>query len=102
MTVPVQYVDSPPQNTLDMANKLAALANQVGQEMLASGKATSQIVIHYSNYDSEIARARAERLTLENELLRARIESTRATVNVGVQLEEVMDALRSYTVSGST
>ena len=77
-------------------NQNIALANNLAQEMLRNGTATSQIILHFLKQGSQKERLERERLEKENELLKAKTEELKATKRTEELMEEALNALTIY------
>lgn len=77
-------------------NQNIALANNLAQEMLRNGTATSQIILHFLKQGSQKEKLERERLEKENELLKAKTEELKATKRTEELMEEALSALTVY------
>jgi hypothetical protein len=87
---------SPPLDEDGIIRKNIALSHQQAHRQLKQGKATSQTMKHYADIDLEIRDAEMERLRLQNELLKAKIEAERSNVHTEESVNRVLNALKGY------
>lgn len=87
----------PPATTPEAReNQLVALAFDLAEKQLAAGTASSQVITHYLKLGSIREKLEQEKITRENELLKAKSES----IGTGKRVEELytnaLNAMRSY------
>jgi hypothetical protein len=91
----------PPGRTLESAeNQLVGLAVDVARQQMQSGTASAQVIVHFLKLGSSLARLEQEKLTGENELLRAKTESLKSQKKIEDLYLNALQAMRSY--SGNT
>lgn len=88
----------PPLNHESRLNKITDLVLSQVEKQLKDGTVSSQIATFFLNHDLEKKTLELERLRLENDHLRAKIKSEESKQNLEDQINEVMEALKSYTV----
>ena len=87
----------PPATTPEgRENQLIALAMDLTEKQMRDGTASSQIITHYLKLGSTRERIEQERLSQENELLRAKIEAMASAKRVEELYETALNAMRSY------
>jgi hypothetical protein len=92
---------TPPVTAEARFNKLTSLAlDQIEVELLEK-RATSQTLKAFLDLATQEARLKQEQIQLQNELLRAKIESEESANRVEEMVVDVMEALKSYTVDYS-
>jgi GAF domain-containing protein len=91
---------TPPLSIDAHENKLIAKSLLAIEQDLDSGRAPAQIKLHYAKMASKQASLEIENLRLKNELLEAKIQAEQAVQKLEAMYEDVIEALKSYTVSG--
>lgn len=81
-------------------NQMISLAENLAEEQLMNGTASSQIVTHFLKLGTAKYKLELERIKQENALLQAKTEMTQSYKNIEKLYSEAMDAFRSY--SGQT
>lgn len=77
-------------------NRLISLATDLAAQQLMDGTASSQVITHFLKVGSTRERLEMERLTQENELLKAKTESLQSAKKVEELYAEAMSAFRHY------
>lgn len=77
-------------------NQLINLAIDLTERQMLEGTASSQIITHYLKLGSTRERLEQERLSQENDLLRAKIEALASAKRVEELYESALNAMRSY------
>lgn len=77
-------------------NQLVSLAIDLVEKQLAQGTASAQVITHYLKLGSTREKLEQERLSRENELLRAKVESLASAKRVEQLYEEALKAMRAY------
>lgn len=77
-------------------NYLISLANNLAEQRLRDGTASSQEVTHFLKLGSVNARLEREKLIAENELLKAKAESLQSQKQSEVLYTEAIAAFRKY------
>lgn len=91
---------SKPARTQQAREKqLTALAMDVAEKQMRSGKVSSQVLTHFLKLGTVQAELELEKTKHENELLRAKTENIKAQENSEKKYAEVIAAMRKY--SGS-
>jgi uncharacterized protein YcaQ len=80
--------------------RMCGLAIGLAEQQLRDGTASSQVIVHYLKLATEKSRRENERLAEENKLLKAKTEALQSAQRSNEQLQEVLDALRSYSGGG--
>lgn len=102
MTRPRKVTDQPkrrraPAKTLEAReNQLISLAVDLAEKQLSAGTASSQVITHYLKLGSTVERLEREKLTRENELLKAKTESLKSGRNIEKLYTEALTAMMSY------
>lgn len=73
-----------------------AMAVALAQKQLSDGTASSQVITHYLKLATTREKLEQEKLTRENELLRARVDSIASAKRVEDLYENAIKAMRSY------
>lgn len=73
-----------------------ALATKLAEEQLENGTASSQVITHYLKLGSPRAKYEAERMQLENELLKAKTENIKAETHADEMFSKAIAAMREY------
>lgn len=77
-------------------NQLISLAIDVAEKQLADGSASSQVITHFLKLGSTREKLEQDRLTQENELLKAKVEQLASAKRVEELYENALNAMRSY------
>lgn len=83
-------------------NQLISMAMNLVEQRLADGTASSQETTHFLKLGSPKARLEIEKLTRENELLRAKTEALEAERDKGEMYERAIAAMKRYSGYGGT
>lgn len=81
-------------------NYLISLANNLAEQRLRDGTASSQEVTHFLKLGSTSARLEREKLEAENILLQAKAEALRSQQQSEALYSEAISAFRRYAGSG--
>jgi hypothetical protein len=86
-----------PATTLEnRENQLVSLAIDLAEKQLVEGSASAQVISHYLKLGSTREQLEQERLTRENELLRAKVDSMASAKRVEELYEAALNAMRTY------
>lgn len=77
-------------------NQLIAMSFDAAEEMIASGKATSQLLTHFLKQGTARDELEKAKLELEGQLLRARTESMASSEDARELYQEVLAAMTEY------
>lgn len=77
-------------------SQLISLAIDVAEKQLAEGSASSQVITHFLKLGSTREQLEQQRLTQENELLRAKVDQLASAKRVEELYENALNAMRSY------
>lgn len=77
-------------------NQLIAMSFDAAEEMILSGKATSQLLTHFLKQGTARDELEKTKLELESQLLKARTDSIGATEDVRELLENAISAMTDY------
>ena len=87
----------PPAKTVEAReNQLISLAVNLAEEQLRNGTASAQVVTHYLKLASVKEQKEREKLSLENELLKARTDNIKQASSSEENAKAALDALRGY------
>jgi hypothetical protein len=87
----------PPATTPEgRENQLVALAVELAERQLLDGTATSQVVTHYLKLGSSREKLEQERLSRENELLRAKSDALASAARIEELYTTALNAMRTY------
>lgn len=87
----------PPATTVEgRENQLVSLAVDLAERQLADGTASAQVISHYLKLGSTRELLEQERLSRENELLRAKVEQLASTKKVEELYQSALNAMRTY------
>ena len=87
----------PPATTPEgRENQLVSLAVYLAERQLEDGSASSQVITHYLKLGSTREQLEQERLTRENELLKARVEQLASAKRIEELYETALNAMRTY------
>ena len=86
-----------PARTLDgQETRLISLANDLAEKQLMDGTASPSVIAYYLKLGSPSAELEREKLSLENELTRAKTENIQSTRRQEELVERALTAIRSY------
>lgn len=86
-----------PATTLEgRENQLVSLAVDLAERQLAEGTASAQVISHYLKLGSTRELLEQERLTRENELLKARVDQLASTKRIEELYQSALNAMRTY------
>lgn len=77
-------------------NQMISLATGLAEKQLAEGTASSQVITHYLKLATTREVLEKEKLTRENELLKAKVESIHSMANVEALYKDALNAMKSY------
>lgn len=77
-------------------SQLVALAVNQAEQQLREGKASSQVLTHYLKLGTTMAKLDLERARLENELVKAKIESLQSTKRMEELYANALAAMQIY------
>ena len=77
-------------------NQLIAMSFDAAEEMIRSGKATSQLLTHFLKQGTARDEKEMAKLELESQLLRARTDSLAAGEDVRELLQNAIEAMTDY------
>lgn len=77
-------------------NQLIAMAVDLTERQLLEGTASSQVITHYLKLGSSREKLEQERLTMEVEIGKAKIEMMQSAKRVEEMYAAALDAMRSY------
>lgn len=81
-------------------NQLVYLATNLAEQQLMDGTASSQVITHFLKLGTEKERLERERLTHENELLKAKTEALQSAKRVEELYAQALSAMKSYSGNG--
>lgn len=77
-------------------NQMVALAIDLAEKQLAKGTASSQVITHYLKLATTREALEKEKISRENELLRAKVDNIHSSANVESLYNEALRAMKSY------
>lgn len=77
-------------------NQMVNLAEQLAEQQLRDGSASSQVITHYLKLATERERLEVQRLRHENELLQAKVDSFASAKRTEELYESALNAMRAY------
>ena len=77
-------------------NQLVSAAVDLAEKQLAAGTASAQVISHYLKLGSTREKLEQERLSRENELLRAKVEQLASAARVEELYTSALNAMRTY------
>lgn len=77
-------------------NQMVALAIDLAEKQLAEGTASSQVITHYLKLATSRESLEKEKLSRENELLKAKVENIHSSANVEALYKDALNAMKSY------
>lgn len=87
----------PPARTPEAReSQLISLAMDRAEELLISGKASSQLITHFLRLGTEKARYEREKLRADTELAKAKVDSIQSQQSSAELLQKAIDAFRTY------
>lgn len=87
----------PPAKTPEgREQQLISLATDVAEEQLRTGKASSQVIVHFLKLATTKTELEKEKLKRENELLRVKAENIESQKNIESLYKEAIDAMKTY------
>jgi hypothetical protein len=81
-------------------NQLISLAVDLAERQLSEGTASAQVITHYLKLASTTERLEREKLTRENELLRAKTEALQSNKDTKELYANALNAMRAYSGKG--
>lgn len=75
---------------------LISMAMDRAEQQIADGSASSQLLTHFAKLGSSRERLEQERLRNENEVLRKKVESMEAAIDVKNLMTEALEAFKGY------
>jgi hypothetical protein len=83
-------------------NKIISMAYDLVESRIAKGTATSQEVTHFLELGSSLARLKAEKLTNENLLLKAKADQIKEQKKVSELYSDALEAMKRYSGNGGS
>lgn len=77
-------------------SELIGMAVDLAAEQLSAGTASSQVMTHFLKLGTMRAKLEMEKLTQENELLKAKTEALASSQRMEELYKEALEAMRSY------
>lgn len=77
-------------------NQMVSLAIGLAEKQLAAGTASSQVITHYLKLATSREQLEKEKLSRENELLKAKVENIHSSANVEALYKDALNAMKSY------
>lgn len=95
-TEPSQPRRQPAKTPKARENQMIALAVDLAERQLAEGTASSQVITHYLKLGSTRERLEQEKITRENQLLKAKAEAMDSSARTEELYKTALDAMRTY------
>lgn len=89
-------IKPPARTPEERENQLISMAVECAEKQLRNGTASTAVITHYLKLGSTRERLEQDRLTKENELLRAKTEQLESQKRVEELFGEALKAIRSY------
>ena len=77
-------------------NQMVSLAIGLAEKQLAEGTASSQVITHYLKLATSREQLEKEKLSRENELLKAKVENIHSSANVEALYKDALNAMKTY------
>lgn len=77
-------------------SQMVSLAVDLAEQQMRDGNASAQVISHYLKLGSTREKLEQERLSRENELLRAKVDQLASAKRVEELYETALNAMRSY------
>ena len=77
-------------------NQMVSLAVGLAEKQLAEGTASSQVITHYLKLATSREQLEKEKLSRENELLKAKVENIHSSANVEALYKDALNAMKTY------
>lgn len=77
-------------------NQLVAMAQSLVERRMRDGSASAQETVHFLKLATEKHRLEQEKIRMENELIKAKIEQYESAEMLVGLIEEVKDSLKTY------
>ena len=81
-------------------NQMIALAENLAEQQLRDGTASSQVITHFLKMGTEQAELELEKMRQETELIKAKREAARTNEELKAMYKEALDAMRVYSGNG--
>lgn len=95
--LPSDQPKRPPATSFEgRENQLVSLAVDLAERQMREGTASAQVISHYLKLGSTRERLEQERLSQENELLKARVDAMASAKRVEELYMQALNAMRSY------
>lgn len=87
----------PPATTPEAReNQMISLAVDLAEKQLRDGTASSQVVTHFLKLATSREKLEQKKISLESELLRARVDSIEQQASMEKVYKDALNAMRSY------
>jgi hypothetical protein len=87
----------PPARSVESReNQMIALAVDVAEDQLRTGRASAQVITHYLKLATQREQLEQQRLKSENELLQARVQNLAEQADIKELYGQALMAMRSY------
>lgn len=87
---------SPAKTPEERESMLVSMAMDRAEQQIADGTASSQLLTHFAKLGSSRERLEQERLCNENEVLRKKVQTMEAAVDVKNLMEDALSAFKGY------
>lgn len=92
---------APAKTPEDRENQLIALAEDLAEQKLVEGTASTPIIVHYLRLGTSKVMLEKEKLRKENDLLEAKTEAIQSAKNVERLYADAIEAMTRYRGSNS-
>lgn len=93
---PAQPRRAPATTPEAVEDRMISMAVTLAEKQMAEGTASSQVITHFLKLATTREKLEMEKLTRENELLRARVEAIGSSKRVEELYDNAIRAMRSY------
>ena len=83
-------------------NQLISLAVDLAEKQLREGTASSQVITHYLKLGTEREKREREKIFLDNELTKAKIEAIESSKHVEELMEQAIESMKRYSGNGDS
>lgn len=88
---------SPAKTPDERESALVSMAMDRAEQMIADGSASSQLLVHFAKLGSSRERLEQQRLVNENAVLKKKLATMEAAIDVKNLMDEALQAFRGYT-----
>lgn len=92
---------SPARSPEEQENRMINYAMDLAEKQLKEGTASSQVITHFLKAASSKERLEREKLEMENDLIKARIEVLQSQQRIEELYSQALNAMRIYSGQGT-